>query len=55
MDLITKKNSTIDQLYNIPGVRGLSDDIMDGKALIRKLVGIYHAAVQLPGTVKIIL
>jgi hypothetical protein len=49
MKLISRKNSSIDQLYNIPGVRGLSDDIMDGKALIRKLVAIYHAAVMLPG------
>jgi hypothetical protein len=44
----------IDELYSIRGARMLSDDIMDGKALIRKLVAIYHAASQLEdGTVLI--
>jgi hypothetical protein len=47
LDLVTKPNH-IDDLYQVKGVRGLSDDIMDGKALVRKLVSIYHAASQLP-------
>ena len=42
----------IDELYAVNGARMLSDDIMDGKALIRKLVALYHAASQLEdGTV----
>jgi hypothetical protein len=47
MDLVSKKNH-IDDVYQVQGVRGLSDDIMDGKALVRKLVAINHAASQLP-------
>lgn len=47
LELVSDKGR-IDDFYRIPGVRGLSDRIMDGKALVRKLAAISHAAAQLP-------
>jgi hypothetical protein len=47
LELVSDKGH-IDDLYRISGVRGLSDHIMDGKALVRKLAALSHAASQLP-------
>jgi hypothetical protein len=38
LDLVTTVDSKIEQVYGIRGVHGLSPDIMDGKALIRKVL-----------------
>ena len=46
-EIISKKTSTITKVYDIEGTRSLSEDIYDGKALIRKLSSLYHAASQL--------
>ena len=40
--------SRFNEIYDLPGIRSLSDEIMDGKALVRKVVAIAHAAAHLP-------
>jgi hypothetical protein len=41
-------DSAFNAIYELPGIRSLSDDILDGKALVRKVVAIAHAAAHLP-------
>ncbi|GAB5369619.1 hypothetical protein AAMO2058_001420800 [Amorphochlora amoebiformis] len=48
LSLLTTKDSVIDELYKIPYILSLADTIMDGKALIRKVAAMAHAAHQLP-------
>ena len=42
------ESSNFNEIYTLPGIRSLSDNIMDGKALVRKVVAIAHAAAHLP-------
>mmetsp|Transcript_26525 Transcript_26525/g.64086 ORF Transcript_26525/g.64086 Transcript_26525/m.64086 type:complete len:584 (-) Transcript_26525:310-2061(-) len=47
-EALTAEDGLIDRFYRIDGVRSLSDSIMDGKALIRKVAAMAHAASELP-------
>ena len=47
MESVVATDGMYEAFYAIPGTLSLSDTIMDGKALVRKLVAIAHAAVHL--------
>lgn len=42
------KSDLFDAFYRMDGVRSLSDNIIDGKALVRKVSALAHAVAQLP-------
>jgi len=48
LEFLQNEGSYVNEFYKIDGVRSLSDSIMDGKALIRKVAAMAHAANQLP-------